>query len=63
MNKRKNKTVNNKSKKIIENEKDWWDEISEAEKASILRGIEDVKAGRVIPHEVVMKKYMKWLNK
>ncbi len=26
-------------------ETDWWDEISEAEKASIERGLEDIKAG------------------
>ncbi|MDZ7625471.1 MAG: hypothetical protein U5J96_13640 [Ignavibacteriaceae bacterium] len=34
---------------------DWWDEISETEKASIERGLEDVKAGRIIPHEKVKK--------
>jgi hypothetical protein len=40
---------------------DWWDEISEAEKASIKRGLEDAKAGRVVPHEEVRKKYEKYL--
>lgn len=48
---------------IIEAENDWWDEISEEEKASIKRGIKDVKEGRVMPHEDVMKKYNKWLSK
>jgi predicted transcriptional regulator len=42
---------------------DWWDEISEAEKSSILRGLEDIKAGRVVPHEKVKKLYLKWLTK
>ena len=52
-----------KIKLLKEQEKntDWWDEISDAEKASIKRGIEDVKSGRVVPHEEVKKKYEKWL--
>lgn len=40
---------------------DWCSEISDEEKASIEKGIEDVKAGRVIPHEQVNKRYEKWL--
>jgi predicted transcriptional regulator len=42
-------------------ETDWWDEISEAEKASIEKGLEDIKAGRVIDHSEVKKLYEKWL--
>jgi len=42
-------------------ETDWWDEISEAEKASIERGMADAKAGRIVPHEEVRKKYEQWL--
>ena len=34
---------------------DWWDEISEAEKASIRRGLKDAKAGRVVSHKEVIK--------
>lgn len=41
---------------------DWWDEISEAEKAGILRGIADLEAGRTTPHEEVVKKYEHWLE-
>ncbi len=40
---------------------DWWDEISDAERASIERGLEDSKQGRVTPHKEVRKKYEKWL--
>ncbi len=47
----------------VEQESDWWDELSEEAKASIERGLKDVEAGRVTPHEVVMKKYRKWLSK
>ncbi len=36
-------------------ENDWWDEISDAEKLSIERGLEDIKNGNTIPHEEVMK--------
>ena len=52
-----------KIKLLREQEKntDWWDEISEAEKASIKRGLEDAKAGRTVPHEEVRKKYEKYL--
>jgi len=40
---------------------DWWDEISDAEKASIKRGLKDAKADKVVPHEEVRKKYEKYL--
>ncbi|MCL6493692.1 MAG: hypothetical protein K6T54_02810 [Ignavibacterium sp.] len=41
--------------------KDFWDEISDEEKASIERGLKDVQDGRVVSHEVVKKNYEKWL--
>lgn len=47
----------------VEQEIDWWDELSEEARASIDQGLKDVQAGRVIPHDVVMKKYCKWLSK
>ncbi len=42
-------------------ENGWWEELSEAEAASIERGLADVAAGRIIPHEEVKKRYEKWL--
>jgi hypothetical protein len=56
-------SIIHKIKLLREQEKntDWWDEISEAEKASIKRGLEDAKAGRVVPHEEVRKKYEQYL--
>ncbi|MDI1233126.1 MAG: hypothetical protein PSX81_02465 [bacterium] len=36
---------------------DWWEIISEAEKMSIDRGIQDIKEGKVLTHAEVMKKY------
>lgn len=47
----------------VEQESDWWDDLSEEAKASIERGLKDAEAGRVTPHEGVMKKYRKWLSK
>lgn len=47
----------------VEQEADWWDDLSEGAKASIDRGLKDAEAGRVTPHETVMKKYQKWLSK
>ena len=40
---------------------DWWDTISEDEKASIEKGIEQADKGQLTPHDEVMKKYKKWL--
>ncbi|HRO43361.1 MAG TPA: hypothetical protein PL009_11050 [Flavipsychrobacter sp.] len=48
---------------IIGADKDWWDETSTEEKASINRGLKDIKAEKVASNEHVMKKYGKWLAK
>ena len=40
---------------------DWWHEITDEEKTSIDKGIEDIKAGRVKPHKEAKKLYEKWL--
>jgi predicted transcriptional regulator len=47
----------------VDQESDWWEELSGEAKASIEKGLKDGEAGRVTPHEVVMKKYRKWLPK
>lgn len=43
------------------NKLDWWNEITDEEKAAIDKGIEDIKAGRVKPHKEAKKLYAKWL--
>lgn len=43
--------------------KDWWDEISEEEKAAIEAGLADVEAGNLISHEEAIKTWEKWLTK
>ena len=40
----------------LQNAGDWWDDISEPDKKSILRGIEDAKFGRVKPADAVFAK-------
>jgi hypothetical protein len=40
---------------------DWWDEITDDEKNAIDKGLDDIKAGRVKPHQHVRKVYEKWL--
>ena len=40
---------------------DWWDTISDEERAEIEQGLAEADRGEVIPHEEVMSKYKKWL--
>ena len=47
----------------VDQQTDWWDDLSEDAKASIEKGVDDVKKGKVKPHAEVMKKYQKWLSK
>ena len=59
------KTTLQQLKKIMEQsstkQQDWWEIISEEERQSIERGLEDSKKGRITPHSEVKKKYEKWL--
>ncbi|MBL7876038.1 MAG: hypothetical protein JNL53_10255 [Cyclobacteriaceae bacterium] len=40
---------------------DWWNEVTEEEKAAIEKGLADIKAGRVKPHKEAKKLYERWL--
>jgi hypothetical protein len=40
---------------------DWWDTVSGKERTAIKKGLEDVKAGQVVSHSEVKKRYEKWL--
>ncbi len=40
---------------------DWWDSISEEERAEIKQGLAEADHGELIPHEEVMAKYKKWM--
>jgi predicted transcriptional regulator len=39
---------------------DWWDQISDEERAEIKKGLAQADNGELIPHEEVMAKYKKW---
>ena len=41
---------------------DWWDEISEAEKEEIEKGIAEADSGQLIPHAKVMKEVREKYN-
>ncbi len=45
----------------INEETDWWDELSPNAKASIEQGLKDAKEAKLTPHADVMKNYKKWL--
>jgi hypothetical protein len=40
---------------------DWAEDVSEAEKASILKGLDDVKKGKTMSHEDLKKRYENWI--
>lgn len=47
--------------KQVEKSADWWDTISNEERAEIEQGLAEADQGEVIPHEEIMAKYKKWL--
>ncbi len=44
-----------------ESRHEWWNDISETEKKSVLKGIEDADAGHLNTHDKARKIYEKWL--
>ncbi len=44
-----------KDSRTIDN--DWWDDLSEAQKDGIERGLDEIKRGRTISHEDVKRRY------
>lgn len=45
-------------KKLLKKEKkDWWEDLTDEQKADIEEGIADADAGRVVSYESVMSKY------
>jgi hypothetical protein len=48
---------------IIEADQDWWDEISTEEKHSIETGARQLKEGKGISHEDVIKNNSKWFTR
>jgi predicted transcriptional regulator len=44
-------------------QKDWWDEISAQQQELIDNALAEVNAGKLISHDEVMRKYSKWIKK
>ena len=42
---------------------DLWDELSEQQKLLVKKAQQELKQGKGKPHNVVMKKYSKWITK
>lgn len=55
INTRKPLTLKKVEEVLKRQESDWWDEISEAERLSIKKGLAESERGELIPHEEVMK--------
>ena len=63
LNVKQKKTVLTVVKTFMEEQKDWWDEIGEEQQKAIDKSLAEMKAGKLTPHNEVMKKYKKWLKK
>jgi hypothetical protein len=44
----------------LEQDNHQWDDLSEHTKAAILQSLEEMKAGKFLTHEEVMKKHAPW---
>lgn len=47
----------------IDQDYDWWDDLNDEAKASILRAEKNIEEGKVETHKNVMKKHSTWLSK
>lgn len=45
---------------LLNSEKDWYNDLTEDDKASLQKGIEQADRGELIPHDEVMKAFEKW---
>ncbi len=62
LNTRQKRTVLMVIKNFVDDKKDWWDEISTDQQKAIDESLAEMKAGKLIPHDEVMKKYKKWIK-
>ena len=56
LNEKQKKTVLTVVKTFMEEQKDWWDEISGEQQKAIDKALTEMKAGKLTPHDEVMKK-------
>ncbi|MFM9907827.1 MAG: hypothetical protein ACKVOW_00690 [Chitinophagaceae bacterium] len=63
LNVKQKRTVLTVVKTFMEEQNDWWYEIGEEQQKGIDKALLEMKAGKLTPHDEVMKKYKKWLKK
>ena len=63
LNLKQKKTVLTVVKTFMQEQQDWWDEISEEQQKAIDKALVEAEQGKLTPHSEVMKKYKKWLRK
>lgn len=63
LNVKQKRTVLTVVKTFMEEQRDWWDEISVEQQHAIDKALAEMKTGKLTPHDEVMKKYKKWLKK
>ncbi|MCV9931546.1 hypothetical protein OIU80_04575 [Flavobacterium sp. LS1R47] len=51
------KIIESIKKILMKEKKDWWDDLTDAQKEEIELGVEQFKNGQVISYESVMKKH------
>lgn len=62
LNVKQKKTVLTVVKAFMEEQKDWWDEISQEQQQAIDKALVEMQTGKLTAHDEVMKKYKKWLK-
>ncbi|HUZ60321.1 MAG TPA: hypothetical protein VMU83_16235 [Hanamia sp.] len=55
----KTKKTVERCKTFIDDQQDWWDEISEEQQEAIDKSLAEMNAGKLTPNNEVMKKYTK----
>ena len=59
LNIKQKQTVLKVVKTFMEDQRDWWDEISEEQQRGIDKSLAEMRSGKLTPHDEVMKKYRK----
>lgn len=62
LNDRQKRAVLGVVKTFAAEQQDWWDEISEDQQQAIDKSLAEMAAGKLTPHDKVMKEYKKWLK-
>lgn len=62
LNKRQKEAILKVVKTFTSGRQDWWDEITSEQKEAIDRSLEEMKEGKLTPHDKVMGEYKRWMK-